>query len=161
MTRSHMKTVSEKIHDLVLELYCTARWTEMKIPIVGRTKFINVASFYGISGAASNEKKRRANEELLATAVGRAIEAGDEPYLLCGDINVDPMDSTAVRAAVNAGLLIGSAMSGRKPPTKTSKEKAKRCLRTPTAEKGRREAGEGKAPHALTSSLPIQKQQAP
>ena len=74
------------------------------MPISGRTRFINVASFYGISGAASNEKKYRANEELLAMAVGRTIEVGVEPYLLCGHINVDPMDSATVRVAVNAGL---------------------------------------------------------
>ena len=105
-TKSHMTTVCERVQDKVLELYCTARWTELKVPISGRTKFVNVASYYGISGAASNEKKYRANEELLAMAFGRAIEVGDETYLLCGDINVDPSESNAVRVAVNAGLLV-------------------------------------------------------
>ena len=39
-------------------------------------------------------------------AIGRATEVRDEPNLLCGDVNVDSMESIAVRAAVNAGLLV-------------------------------------------------------
>ena len=51
-------------------------------------------------------EKHRANEELLSDAIKRAVEAGDAPYLLCGDFNVDPRDSQAVAAAVNSSLLV-------------------------------------------------------
>ena len=106
ITQEHLRTISDDLAAQLPALHETARWTELKVPVRGRTKYLTIASFYGISGSSSNDRKYRANEELLSDAIKRAIEAGDAPYLLCGDFNVDPRDSQAIAAAVNSGLLV-------------------------------------------------------
>ena len=63
-----------------------------KIPVNGRTKYIIVASFYGIWGSASHEKKKAMNEVLLSDAFRRVVESETVPYFLCGDIDINLVD---------------------------------------------------------------------
>ncbi len=86
-------------------LYETARWVEIKIPIRGSTKCLTLATVYGISGASGDAKKKAQNEALLCPIIARAIEA-DGPYILTGDINIEPEESPAVAAAIEAGALV-------------------------------------------------------
>ena len=97
------------IKDLAKEepiLHDSGRWTEVKVPITGGAKILTVASFYGISGASSDDRKKALNENLITAAVKRALLAGNEPYLLCGDFNIEPEASPAIAAAVELGLII-------------------------------------------------------
>ena len=82
LTREHLRTIRDDLAAQSPTLHETTRWTELKVPVDGRTRFLTIASFYGISGSSSNDKKYKANEELLSDAIKRAIEAGDAPYLL-------------------------------------------------------------------------------
>ena len=58
VTKQGLKTITRSVQEQELELYDTSRWMETKILVSGRTKHITVASFHGISGSASNEKKK-------------------------------------------------------------------------------------------------------
>ena len=87
-------------------LYDTGRWTEVKVPIGGKTKFLSVATYYGIAGANSDNRKKALNEHIVSMAIEKAINAGDEPYILCGDFNIEPEDSPAIAAAIEEGLLV-------------------------------------------------------
>ena len=66
ITQEHLKTISDDLAAQHPAVHETARWTELKVPVRGRTKYLTIASFYGISGSSSNDKKYRANEELLS-----------------------------------------------------------------------------------------------
>ena len=56
--------------------------------------------------APAQTRKKKLNEEILSGAILKAIRAGTNPYLLCGDVNINPEDSPAIKAAVDAGLLV-------------------------------------------------------
>ena len=84
----------------------TGRWVEAKIPIAGKARFLTVASYYGIVGASSDNRKKALNEHIINMAITKMIKAGEEPYLLCGDFNTDPEDSDTISAAIEAGLII-------------------------------------------------------
>ena len=87
-----LKTITRSVQEQELELYDISRWMETKTPVSGRTKFVTVASFYGISGSASNEKKEAINEVFLFDAVKRAVKSDSVPYFMCGDININLAD---------------------------------------------------------------------
>ncbi len=87
-------------------LYDSGRWMEVRTPIKGGSCCLNTACFYGVAGANSYPAKHKQNEQLLARAVKRAIDFKDEPYLLVGDLNVEPESSPSVAAAIEAGLLV-------------------------------------------------------
>ena len=91
------------------ELYQSGRWQEIKYPIGKTRSYLTVANYYGCSGANNDIKTRTENEILLAPAIQRAIEANKEPYILVGDCNIDPSESPAIAAAVEAGLLVDVA----------------------------------------------------
>ena len=57
LVKEHLKTISDDLVAHTPPLYETARWTELKVPMNGRTKFLTIANFYGISGSSSNAKK--------------------------------------------------------------------------------------------------------
>ena len=59
ITKQGLKTITRSVQEQELELYNASRWMDTKILVSGRTKYITVASFYGILGSASNEKKNR------------------------------------------------------------------------------------------------------
>ncbi len=87
-------------------LHGTGRWQRIRIPVSHGARCLKVSSVYGISGANDDRRKHKQNEAILAAAVRDAVECGDDPCLLCGDINVNPLDSPAVAQAVDEGLLI-------------------------------------------------------
>ena len=66
---------------------------------------MTVASYYGISGSTCDERKSNLNELLLSKAIQKLAEA-ENPYILCGDFNVNPEDYPTIVAAVNSGLVI-------------------------------------------------------
>ena len=70
-----LKTTTREVSEQETELYDIARWVETTIPVNGKTKYITVARFYGISRSASHEKKKAMNEVLLSDAVRRAVES--------------------------------------------------------------------------------------
>ena len=86
--KGNLKLITEGVAEQEPELYDSGRWMEAKVLVKGRTKFLTVACVYGISGAASNDKKCCANEAILADTVRRAISAQNAPYLICGDVNI-------------------------------------------------------------------------
>ena len=62
-----------------------------------------MASYYGISGSTCDEKKINLNEHFFEKAIHNFTEA-ENPYLLCGDFNINLEDSPAIAVAVNSGL---------------------------------------------------------
>ena len=84
----------------------SGRWHEVLLPIGNGDQHIIVAGFYGVSGASSDAPKKRANERLLSAAIKRAVQFKHTPYLIAGDLNVDPEQSDALCAAVDAGELV-------------------------------------------------------
>ena len=87
-------------------LHDTGRWVEAKIPISGNARFLTIASFYGISGANSDGRKKALNDNIITQAIEKVIEAGNDPYILAGDFNIEPETSIAIAAAVDEGLLV-------------------------------------------------------
>ncbi len=100
------------------ELRSTGRWEEVLVPAGKATTHFGAATIYGVSGASKDSRCHRENEALLAKAVLRVIEAGDLPYVLAGDINVNPAESEVIASAVEAGILVDlghAARSGEAP----------------------------------------------
>ncbi len=91
---------------LVKDLRATGRWEEVLVPASGATTHLGAATIYGVSGASKETRCYRENEAILSKAIRRVIEMGDVPYVLMGDINIDPSESEAVASAVEAGVLI-------------------------------------------------------
>ena len=92
--------------DLMKQLKCTSRWEEVVIPVKADTTHAGFANIYGHSRAASDPRCYRENEALLAKAIRRLIEFGDVPYILAGDININPACSEVIAAAVEAGIAV-------------------------------------------------------
>ncbi len=105
------KPLKQTDDTLQSELYATARWQEITVPMSAGTDALTCANYYGISGASSDSKAWNDNEALLSRAVERLIAAGDAPYILLGDFNIDPAESTALATAVEAGLMVDLAFS--------------------------------------------------
>ncbi len=103
---------------LMTELRATGRWEEIVLPAKASTAHVGAATTYGVTGAASNPRAYKENEALLAKAVLRLIEFGDAPYLIAGDINIEPCDSEVLAGAIEVGIIIDighAARRGREP----------------------------------------------
>ena len=98
---------------LTKELQSTGRWAEVMIPTKGSTNHMGAATVYGIPRAASDTRCYQENEIILSKAILRMIEAGDIPYILMGDININLADSEAIASAVQAGILVDVAFATR------------------------------------------------
>ena len=79
---------------------------EAVVPVKGPAKCPTIASIYGISGASGEERKKHLNESILEQAVKKAIKADKSPYLLCGNMHIDPEASPIINAAIETGFLI-------------------------------------------------------
>ncbi len=106
---------------LTKELRATGRWEEVLVPAGRTSTHFGAATIYGVSGASKDSRCHRENEALLAKAVMRVLEAGDLPYVLAGDINVNPAESEVIASAVEAGILVdlGHAARARDDPDPT------------------------------------------
>ena len=94
-------------------------------------------------------------------AIGRAIEVGGEPYFLCGDINVDPLESIVVRVAVNAGLLVDIRHEWAAETEENEQGESRKVREGNYHKEGLTQGMRGKALPASTSFLPTQKPRAP
>ncbi len=109
--RTPVKTQATKVAN---ELRATARWEEIVVPARADASHLGAATLYGISGASSNPRAYKENEALLAKAVLRMVEFGDVPYIIAGDINIEPCDSEVLSSAIEAGILVDVGYSARK-----------------------------------------------
>ncbi len=100
------QNLDHRLTDKETELRDTGRWMKTCTATNGGRGILTTACYYGVSGANSCQRKHKHNEVLLSKAISLVLEAGDQPYLLIGDQNVDPMSSLAIAEAVDAGLLI-------------------------------------------------------
>ena len=98
-------SVNIKETTVAKELKSTGRWNEVVVPAGADTTHIGFGNVYGHSRASSDARCYRENETLLARAITRPIEFGDVPYVIAGDININPACSETVAAAVEAGIL--------------------------------------------------------
>lgn len=108
------------------------RWEEVTIALGTGRKHLKMACIYGYDGASSDPQRYRLNEDLLARALLRQLEAGDTPYLICADLNIKPEDSNAISNLLAKNLLCdvpaayglgGSILSAKAGPKKMSKKK--------------------------------------
>ncbi len=103
---------------LTQELRATARWEEIIVPTTASSIHMAAATIYGVSGAGQNPRNYKENEAILAKAVLRVIEMGDVPYVLMGDVNINPVDSEVLAGAIEAGVLVDiglAAQQGAEP----------------------------------------------
>jgi exonuclease III len=82
------------------------RWEEILHALGKGNKHLKVASLYGYDGAPTDGERFRLNEDLISRALIRLLEAGDTPYLICGDFNISPQQSPAIAGLIAKGLLI-------------------------------------------------------
>ena len=80
----------------------TGRWHEVLIPTAKEGFHIRVAVVYGIAGASGNSNDYKDNERIMGAAIRRARSFKNEPYILGGDINVDPGASKVISLALRA-----------------------------------------------------------
>ncbi len=106
MIKDHLRTIVTKGETQGMDVHACGRWVEVKIPLPGINTVLTVVCYYGVSGANSDPKRMAENEAHLAEVICRALEAEDAPYLIMGDINVDPEMSAAVASAVDQGCLV-------------------------------------------------------
>ncbi len=106
MVKRPRKHLDHRLTDKETEMRDTGRWMKTCTATNGGGGILTTACYYGVSGANSCPRKHKHNEVLLSKAISLVLEAGDQPYLLIGDLNVDPMSSPAIAEAVDAGLLI-------------------------------------------------------
>jgi exonuclease III len=106
MIKDHLRPIATRGETQGMEVHACGRWAEVKIPLPGINTVLTVVSYYGVSGANSDPKRMAENETHLAEVICRALEAEDAPYLIMGDINVDPEMSAAVASAVDQGCLV-------------------------------------------------------
>ncbi len=106
LVKAPKKPIAHPFNKHAQDLVESARWQRVKIPLAHGARCLTTSTVYGISGANDDARKKRQNEDLIAAAINDALDAGDDPYLICGDVNVDPEDSPSIAAAVEAGLLV-------------------------------------------------------
>ncbi len=106
MVRRPRRPITHKLDRHAADLHETARWLEVKTARGKGGGCLTTSTVYGISGANSCQRKKKQNEALLADALTKLIQAGDDPYILMGDLNIDPENSPAIAAAVDAGLVV-------------------------------------------------------
>ena len=81
------------------------RWEEVLRALGKCNKHLKITSLYGYDGAAGNGERFRLNEDLIGRALARVLEAGDTPYLLCGNLNITPQQSPAIAGLIAKGNL--------------------------------------------------------
>ena len=89
----------------LLALQQSGRWAGTALYYGDGTDVVVVANFYGLPDSSSNGTSKRSNE-MLRKALSRAASFRSTPYILLGDLNVDPLDSNAVATAIGAGLML-------------------------------------------------------
>ena len=82
------------------------RWEEVLHALGKGNQHLKVASLYGYDGASSDGERFKLNEDLISRAMIRLIEAGDTPYLLCGDFNITPQQSPVIANLIAKGILV-------------------------------------------------------
>ena len=82
------------------------RWEEVLHALGKGNQHLKVASLYGYDGATKDGERFRLNEDLISRALIRLLEAGDAPYVMCGDFNITPQQSPAIAGLIAKGLLI-------------------------------------------------------
>ena len=97
------------LDDGIDELRQSGRWLEMQIPIGNGAHHLTIAVYYGIAGASARGAAYELNERLLACATARALAAGDAPYILLMDGNIQIEDSTILTAVLRGSDLIDVA----------------------------------------------------
>ena len=97
------------LDDGVEELRQSGRWLELQIPIGNGSHHVTIAVFYGIAGASAKGAAYELNERLLASATARALAAGDAPYILLMDGNIQVDDSATLSSVVKGSNLIDVA----------------------------------------------------
>ncbi len=105
MIKAPRKDLGLPLTDEEAELHATGRWTRATTSLRGGKRALTTATYYGISGSNSCQRKSKRNEMLIAQAIDLLIKAGDQPYILMGDFNVEPSQSAAIMAAVDMGLM--------------------------------------------------------
>ena len=83
------------------------RWEEVLHALGKGNKHIKIASLYGYDGAPTDGERFRLNEDLISRALIRMLEAGDTPYIICGDFNINPQQSPALAGLIAKGILVG------------------------------------------------------
>ncbi len=106
MLRKPRRDLGHKLEGKEVSLHQTGRWTRTTAALKHNGGVLTVAGVYGVSGANSCLRARKQNEAVLSQAIDLMIEAGNQPYVLMGDVNITPELSPAIVAAVNAGLII-------------------------------------------------------
>ena len=81
----------------------------MQIPIGEGSHHLTIAVYYGIAGASARGAAYDLNERLLACATARALAAGDAPYILLTDGNIQIEDSAILSTVVRGSNLIDVA----------------------------------------------------
>ena len=82
------------------------RWEEITHAFGKGDKHLKVATYYGYDGASGDAQRCRLNEDHVGRAVIQMLEQGDTPYLLCGDFNIAPENSTVISSLIAKGVLI-------------------------------------------------------
>ena len=84
------------------DLIQPGRWVEAFIPSSrGDTKRgLLLASVYGFSGANEDAELRKDTEDLWASAMEVAASAGQQPYIIAMDLNMDIVNSRVLTAAL-------------------------------------------------------------
>jgi hypothetical protein len=88
-----------------LSLADSGRWVERAVPTSDGTRYIIVASLYGISGASGDPTLARLNERLIKASLMRAAQFTTTPYVLCADLNMDPATVSACKTMFETGVL--------------------------------------------------------
>eukprot|EP00973_Karenia_brevis_P091639 12408440-Karenia_brevis.AAC.1 len=90
------------------------------VPVGDGKQIIHIMSVYGYGGASHNSDDMAKNEELLRAVLCSAMELGNVPVVIAGDLNVDPQRSAALCSALASrrwvdAELASSSFSGRPP----------------------------------------------
>ena len=84
-------------------LFSTETYVRAVVAYGDGSKVVHVVSVYVYSGAASDTKKMRANEQMLRNTFQFLAGLGAVPVILFADLNVVPSLSFAVRSAIETG----------------------------------------------------------
>ena len=61
MTKMHKQPIVDDVARTEPIPHDSGRWVEAKVPVTGGAKILIVASYYGISGASSDDRKKALN----------------------------------------------------------------------------------------------------
>lgn len=78
---------------------------EFDVPVKGGNTGIMIANIYGHSGASSDDAAYRSNGTLLAAAIMRAMQFHHTPYLIMGDIHIQPHETQVVTQALRNNVV--------------------------------------------------------